>query len=66
MRYHSRLNPECNTERDFIDSLYTALGGTDANCSVGIGQMKAEFWPEILIWKAILFPFLIATFDNNV
>ena len=23
---HSRFNPECNTERGFIDSLYIALG----------------------------------------
>ena len=23
---HSRINPECNTERGFIDSLYIALG----------------------------------------
>ena len=37
-------------------------------CFVGIGQMKAEFWPEILIWKAALFFFflLFAFFDNNV
>ena len=27
MGYHSRFNPECNTERDFIDSLSIALGG---------------------------------------
>ena len=26
--YHSRFNPECNTERGFIDSLSIALGGT--------------------------------------
>ena len=24
--YHSRFNPECNTERGFIDSLSIALG----------------------------------------
>ena len=28
--YHSRLNPECNTERGFIDSLSIALGCTAA------------------------------------
>ena len=24
--YHSRFNPECNTERGFIHSMYIALG----------------------------------------
>ena len=24
--YHSRFNPECNTERGYVESLYIALG----------------------------------------